>query len=130
MSSRIYELGSGAVLFVADLLQPVDHLPIQRLGDRNVRHRRRRRCAVPVFLTGLEPHDVARPDLLDRSAFALRAPKPGRHEQCLSERMRVPGGSRARLEGDDRAADARGRASLKRRIDPHDTRKPVAGTLC
>ena len=60
-----------------------------------------------MLLTRLEPHDVARPKFLDRSAFALHASEARRDNQGLSERMRVPGGSCARLKRDDRAANAR-----------------------
>lgn len=55
--------------------------------------------AVPVFLVGREPDDVAGPDLLDRAAFALRAAEAGGHNQRLSKRVGVPGRSRAWLEG-------------------------------
>jgi hypothetical protein len=37
----------------------------------------------------------------------LHAPAPGRDDQSLAERMRVPRRARARLEGDESGADAR-----------------------
>ena len=82
----------------------VDGLAVQRLLDRDVRHRRRRRRAVPVLLAGREPDHVARPDLLDRPAPALRPAEPSGHDQRLAQRMRVPGRAGAGLEGDAGAA--------------------------
>jgi hypothetical protein len=99
--------GSGAVLRVADVFQPIDHLAVKRFRNRNVRHRCGRRRAVPVLLARREPDDVAGPDLLDRAALMLREPAAGCHNQCLPQGMRVPGGARAGLECDAGAADAR-----------------------
>src|SRR5215831_11003140 len=74
-----------------------------------------RRRAVPVLFARREPDDVARPDLLDRPALALRETAAGRHDQCLSQRMRVPGRARAGLERDASAADARRIGRLEER---------------
>ena len=63
---------SIAVLFVADLLQPVDDFAVLGLGDGDMRHRRCRRGAVPMFLAGCEPDHIAGADVLDRTALALR----------------------------------------------------------
>ena len=52
------------------------------------------------FSPGREPDHVAGPDLLDRAALALRPAAAGGDDQRLPERMRVPCGARARLEGD------------------------------
>src|SRR5947207_506737 len=43
---------SSAVLFVGYLLHPVSGFAVERLGDRDVRHCRGRRCTMPVLLTG------------------------------------------------------------------------------
>jgi hypothetical protein len=79
------------VLRVVDVFHPVDDLAVEPFRDRDVRHRCGRRRAVPVFLTRREPDDIARSDLLDRPALALRKAAAGRHDQCLPEGMRVPG---------------------------------------
>jgi hypothetical protein len=63
---------------------------------------------MPMAFTRLEPHDVAGTNLLDGAALALDASRTGRDDQCLAQRMGVPGGAGARLEGNDGAADARG----------------------
>ena len=59
---------------------------------------------MPVLLARREPDDVAGADLLDRAALALHAAEAGGDEQRLAERVRVPRGAGARLEGDGRAA--------------------------
>src|SRR3954451_9849527 len=63
-----------------------------------MRHRGRRRCAMPVLQTGRKPDDVTWPDFLDCAALALNPAKAGGHDQGLPERMRVPRRARARLE--------------------------------
>ena len=91
--------------------------------------RRGRRRAVPVLLAGREPDDVAGPDLLDRAALALRPAAAGGDDQRLAERMRVPGGARAGLEGDAGAADARRVRRLEQRIDAHRAGEPLRRSL-
>src|SRR3954467_11759649 len=62
----------GAVLLVADVLAPRDgaaRLVVLLHGD--VGHEAVGGGAVPVVLTGLEEHAVARADDLDRAALAL-----------------------------------------------------------
>ena len=62
---------------------------------------------VPVLLARGEPDDVAGAELLDRAAAGRRArPEARRDDEGLAERMGVPGGARARLEGDARRRDA------------------------
>src|SRR6266542_2325113 len=61
-----------SVLFVADLFHPVHRLAVELFLNGDVRHGRGRRGAVPVLLTRREPYHVARPNLLDRAAPALR----------------------------------------------------------
>jgi hypothetical protein len=60
---------------------------------------------MPVLLAGRKPHHIARPNLLNGSAFALDPAKTRGDDQRLTER--VPGGAGAGLEGDVGAADAR-----------------------
>ena len=54
-----------------------------------------------------KPDDIARPDFLDRPAFALRPTKAGGNNQRLTEWMRMPGGARTGLERDARATNTR-----------------------
>ena len=82
------------------MFQPIDDLAVKRFRNRNVCHRCGRRRAVPMLLARREPDDVPRPDLLDRPALALRKAAACRHDQRLTERMRVLGGARAGFEGD------------------------------
>src|SRR4051812_6859060 len=117
MVARISHL--PVVLIVGDLLEPLDGFAVERLLNREVRHRHRRRGAVPVLLVGADGDDVARPDLFDRFAPALVQPAAGGDDQRLPERMRVPVAAGAGLERDVRAAGARRRVRLKQRIDPN-----------
>jgi len=105
------------VLLVGDLLEPFDGLPVERLLDRDVRHRRHGRGAVPVLLVRLDADDITGSNLLDRPAPSLVKPAAELDDQRLSERVRVPVAARARLEGHIRAASAPGRARLEQRID-------------
>src|SRR5262245_60625531 len=105
------------ILFVADLLQPLDGLAIEPFLNRDMRHRGRRRRTVPVFFSRREPDDVAGTDVFDRAAPALRAPAPSGDDQRLTERMGVPRGPGARLERDAGADRTRRIGRLKQRID-------------
>ena len=120
---------SSAVLRVADVFQPVDDFAVERFRNRNVRHRCCRRRAVPVLLARREPDDVARPYLLDRSALTLREAAAGRHDQCLAQRMRLPGRARAGLERDAGAADARRIGRLEHRVDADRAGEPLRRPL-
>jgi hypothetical protein len=121
--------GSGAVLRVADVFQPVDDLAVKRFRNRNVCHRCGWRRAVPMLLARREPDDVPRPDLLDRPALALRNAAAGRDNQCLPQRMRVPGRARAGLERDAGAADARRIGCLEHRVDADRAGEPFRRPL-
>jgi hypothetical protein len=90
---------SGLVLFVTDVLHPIDNLSVFLFLNGDVRHGRRRCCAVPMLLSGREPNDISGPDLLDRAAPSLRPAAAGRDDESLTERMRVPCRPRARLKG-------------------------------
>ena len=92
-------------------------------------HRRRRRCAVPVLLARREPDHVAGPDLLDRSTLALNPAAAGRDDQGLAERMGVPRGAGAGLEGHACAADASRSLALEQRIDPNGAGELVGRAL-
>src|SRR5262249_42335030 len=65
----------------------------------------------------------------DRAALALYPPKPGGDDQCLAERVRVPGGSGARLERDLARADPSWIRSLEQRVDADGPGEPVLGAF-
>ena len=86
------------ILLVGDLLQPDDAHPVQRFLNTDVGHGGRRRCAVPMLVTRRAPDHIARANLDDGLAFALRPSAARGDDKRLSERMRVPRAPRARLE--------------------------------
>ena len=61
---------------------------------------------MPVLLAWRNPYDISRPDLLDGPAPPLCASNAGRHDQRLTERVRVPCRAGAGLEGDARTGSA------------------------
>src|SRR5260221_9732696 len=106
-SGQSADFRSNLILVVAHFLHPCDGRTVDRLLDGDVRERGRRGCAVPVLLAGGKPDNVAGADHLDRSPVALDPAAAGSNDQGLTERMRVPGGSCARLERDQSAARPR-----------------------
>src|SRR3954470_17829667 len=116
-------------LIVADLLHPVDALPVEGLRDCDVGHRGGGGRAVPVLLAGRNPDHVAGADLLLRAAVALGPAAAGRDDQRLAERMRMPGRAGAGLEGHDGAGDTRRGAALEGRVDPHGSGEIVGRAL-
>src|SRR6266704_772650 len=80
----------GSVLFVADLLHPVDDLTVEFFLDGNMGHRSSRRRAMPMLFARRARDHIAGPDDLDRAAPALNQPAAGSHNQCLAKRVRVP----------------------------------------
>src|SRR5689334_17421898 len=122
-------MASSSVLLVGDVFEPVDRLAIELLLHGDVRHRRGWRGAVPVLFARGKPHDVTGADLFNRSAPALDAAGPGCHDQRLAERMRVPRGACAWLEGHGRTGSSGGRGRLKQRIDTDRAGKPVTGSF-
>src|ERR1039457_4490125 len=100
-------VGSAAILFVADLFQPVHGFAVELFLNGDVRQGRGGRGTVPMFLARREPDDVARPDFFNRAAPALRASATGGDDERLSQRMRVPGGASAGFKGDDGTGNPR-----------------------
>src|SRR5215212_10483880 len=105
--ARLHSPRSGLVLLVGDLLHPVDGKAVECLLNGDVRHRRGRRCAVPVFLTRLEPDHVSRVDLFDRAALALYQAAARRDDEDLAKGMGVPCRASAGLKGHRVAAAPR-----------------------
>src|SRR3984885_13953027 len=120
---------SAPVLLVADLLHPIDRLAVEPFLDGDMAHRRGRRRPVPMLLPRRKGDDVAGPDLLDRAALVLDPAAAGHHDQGLAERVSVPGGARARLEGDESAGDAGWIGRTQQRVDPDSAGKPLPRSL-
>ena len=84
-------------------------------------------CVTPVvaaapcqcFSPGGIQIDVARAHLLDGSALTLNPADTGGHHEHLTDRMRVPGGTSAGLEGDAAAGHARRRGRREEHVDAH-----------
>src|SRR5436190_1377870 len=105
--------GIASVLLLTHLLHPIDVLAIERFLDGDVRHRRRRRRAVPVLLVRWKPYDVSGPDLVDGATGALHPTEAGGDDQRLTQGMGMPRCSGTGLECDARCTDSRGRLRLK-----------------
>jgi len=110
---------SAAVLLIRDLLQPLDVLAVQGFLNRDVSHRRRVGCAVPMLFSRRAGDDIARVDLFFWLAPALRPAKTGDDYQCLAARVRMPCRTRAGLKADAGAAELRRSGCLEQRIDAH-----------
>src|SRR4051812_22046189 len=128
MTTTLPAMGTSvlqAILLVRHLLKPLDHPAVEPLLNRDVRHRRRLRRAMPVLLARRKPDDVAGTDLFDRASPSLREAAAGGDDERLPERMRVPRRPRAGLERHVGARDARGIRRSKQRIDAHGAGEPV-----
>src|SRR3954462_6377121 len=90
----------AAILFVANLLQPIHVLAVDGLLDGDVGYGGGGRRAVPVLDARREPDHVAGPDLLLRAAPLLHPAGTRRDDEGLSDGMRVPSRAGAGLEGD------------------------------
>ena len=111
------------------MLQPINDLAVELLLDSNVRHTSSRRGSVPVFFTGWKPDHIARTNLLDGAAFALRPATARCNDERLSKRMCMPRRPRTRFERDTRTLNERGIRCLKERIDAYVPSEPVRGPL-
>jgi hypothetical protein len=58
------------------------------------------------------------PNFFDGPALSLRPTAPGRNDQSLTERMRMPRRTRPRLERNACSGYSRGIGSLKQRVNP------------
>src|SRR6266567_2172924 len=96
----------GLVLFVADLFHPVNRLAVEPLLNGDVCHGGGGCGPMPMFLLRWEPNHVPRTNVLDGATPALDPARACRHNQRLAQRVGVPGGPSARLEGDTGAAHA------------------------
>src|SRR5579863_1290257 len=115
----------AAVLFVADLFHPIDNFPIALFLNGDVRHGRGGRSPMPVLLAGREPDHITGADILDRTSPTLCQAAARGDDEGLTERMRVPCGSCAGLEGNAGALNQRRIGRLKKRINSHGASEPV-----
>ena len=104
-------------------------LAVERLRNGDVGHRGRRRCAMPMLLARRKPDDIAGPDLLDRPALTCTQPQPDVTisvwpSGCVCQAVRAPGSNVTIAP-----ANARGRAALKPRVDPHGACEIVRRSL-
>jgi len=76
-----------------------------------------------VLFAWRKPDYVAGPDLLDGAAPTLRTSTAEGDDQRLTERMRMPCGARAGLEGDACAPRRRWLWRIKEHIDTHSAGK-------
>src|SRR5260370_4474022 len=129
MRRHFTSVRSPAVLLVADLLHPIDDLPIELCLHGDMRHGSCRRRAMPVLFPTREPHHIARPNFLDWTALALRPAAAGCDKQGLTERMCVPRGAGSRLEGHARGERASRSICLEQWIDSHRAGEPVGGAF-
>ncbi len=84
---------------------------------------------MPVLLAGREPDHITRPDVLDRSAFALDPATASRDDESLTPRMRVPRSSRARLESYAGTLNQCRIRRLKERVDSYGASEPLCRPL-
>src|SRR5215470_7794575 len=88
----------GGILRVGHVLEPGDRLAVEHLLHGDVHHAGVGAGAVPVLLARRNPYRVAGADFAHRPALGLHPSDAEDDVQGLAERMRVPGGARARLE--------------------------------
>src|ERR1700678_715058 len=86
--------------------------------------------AMPMLLSGREPDYVAGMDLYDGASFVLRPSAACGDDEGLAERVGVPRGPCAGLEGDAGGGNKRRIRGLKEGVDADGAGKPIRGALC
>ena len=81
-------------MLVADLFHPLDVFTLEMFLNGDMGHAGRRRGSMPVFLTRRDPDDITFADFLGWTTPLLNPTGACRHDQRLTERVRVPRGSR------------------------------------
>src|SRR3954453_21508599 len=116
---------ADAILFVADVLHPLDRRAVERFLDGDMRHGCRGGRAVPMLFAWLKPDHVARADFIDGTALPLHPADARGDNQGLTKRMRVRGSPGAGFERDSRTANAALRRRSEERVDAHGPGEPV-----
>jgi hypothetical protein len=118
------------VLLVSHVFHPVNDPAFKLFLNGDVHHGRSWRGSMPMLFAGRNPDHVAGTDLLNWAAPALHPAATVSHDEGLAERVRMPGGPRAWLEGDMGALNQRGLRRLNQRIEAHRAGEPVGRSLC
>ena len=112
------------ILLVGDLLQPCHRAPVDQLlrwrYGSSPSARLRRASASRRVGSRRYPPDSAVPPLSPTPVTSRAL----RHDQRLSKRMRMPGGTCAGFKGDGRATDFCRFSRLERRVNAHAAGKP------
>jgi hypothetical protein len=88
------------------------------------------RCSsVPMLLSRREPNHISGVNFLYRTAFPLSPSATCCDDQCLSERMGMPGGARSRFKCDAGSANERRVGCLEKRVNTDSSGKPVCRTF-
>lgn len=116
---------SGSVLVISNLFEPIHNFSVELLLNGDMGHGRCESGAMPVLFAGGKPDHISGTDFFDRSAFALSPAVAGSDDQGLTERVGVPCGPRARLEGDACTLNKRWIWCLEERIDPYRAGEPI-----
>src|SRR5438094_9132831 len=88
------EIGSLAVLFVGNFVHPLHGYAVELFLYGNVSHCCVWRSAVPVFNVRRNPDDIAPSNLLDGPSPLLNPAFADRHDQDLTEQVRMPSAPR------------------------------------
>jgi len=80
---------------------------------------------VPVLFARGKADHIAGADFLDRAAQPLHPAKARRDDQRLAQRMGMPSGAGARLEGDAGALHAVGRCGIEQRVNADAPGEPI-----
>src|SRR5579871_6562146 len=117
------------VLIVGDFFEPVDGFSVEFFLDGDVGHGGGGGGAVPVFLAGGEPDDVAGAEFFDGAAVALGPAEAGGDDEGLAEGVGVPVGAGAGFEGDGSGGDAGRILTVEEGVDADGAGEPVGGAF-
>src|SRR2546430_6798582 len=94
----VVEAALLAVLFVADLLHPVNRLAVETLLNGDVCHGGGGGCPTPMFLPLGEPDHLPPTNVFKPASPAPAPTTTSHHNQNLAHRVGAPGGPSPRLE--------------------------------
>jgi hypothetical protein len=116
---------AGSVLLVTYVFEPIHNFSVELFLDGDMGDGGCESGPVPVFFARGKPDHIAGTDLLDWRALALSPAAAGSDDQRLAERVGMPCGSRARLEGDTCTLNKGGIRRLEEWIDPYCAGEPI-----